>query len=548
MSTDAPDLGAFTTVFRALNTYQPPRAVNDSVTQLDSDESARTPTSSFLLSDYDSEAPVNTTVWAHRNIADYLDETDDNPEPASPTEDGEQPSLGLLGALDFLAAERLKFAAQLPPAGSIAREHSSNATSDDTWIHAVVQPRRKRRRKMNRSNSVQVRRPAAGDGSADATGEVDTTNDEEEGEEDSTDSSDIREPPRYYESTPPSPPVNATRAGREQRKEKEQENRLTMHPSHSTPSLRLTASIPIDPRVLQLRNLAHKLRMLFPKDAASLAAVLSDDQPGSDDFVDPRGPVPHSKDTLVHVFLDHSNILIGFFKYQQRHMRRKPKQMSHAALALILERGRPVTRRVLATSSPLYQPVDVAEHLGYEVHILQRVPDAGDNTDRQYSSSSPDRSQQVQSKRRSAAPPFIRGHSRGVSLGSGNGSVSSTSLKKGTSPVSDSNIPSNANSRTRMREQCVDELLQLKLHQALASTDEVPANATIVLATGDGNVGQFNEEGFLGCVKLALKKGWKVELYSWENGLSKMWKREFGTNKRFEIHMLDRFAVDLLEL
>lgn len=52
--------------------------------------------------------------------------------------------------------------------------------------------------------------------------------------------------------------------------------------------------------------------------------------------------------------------------------------------------------------------------------------------------------------------------------------------------------------RIRYREQGVDELLQLKLHQALAAVDDVPDGATIVLATGDGNVGQFNEDGFLG--------------------------------------------------
>ena len=50
----------------------------------------------------------------------------------------------------------------------------------------------------------------------------------------------------------------------------------------------------------------------------------------------------------------------------------------------------------------------------------------------------------------------------------------------------------------KFREQGVDELLQLKLHQALAATDHVPEGSTIVLATGDGNVGQFNEDGFLG--------------------------------------------------
>ena len=52
--------------------------------------------------------------------------------------------------------------------------------------------------------------------------------------------------------------------------------------------------------------------------------------------------------------------------------------------------------------------------------------------------------------------------------------------------------------RIKYREQGVDELLQLKLHQALAATDDVPDGSTIVLATGDGNMGQFNEEGFLG--------------------------------------------------
>lgn len=230
-------------------------------------------------------------------------------------------------------------------------------------------------------------------------------------------------------------------------------------------------------------------------------------------------------------------------------MHRKAKQMSYAALALILERGRPVTRRVMATSSPLYQPVDPAEQLGYEVHVLQRVPDAGDGTYTSNSNSSgPDNGTQSPVKsRKSQGQSVGRGHTRGGSLGHNTAGPSYT--RNGTSPVSDSNVNgSSTNGRRRFREQGVDELLQLKLHQALASADEVPPNSTIILATGDGNVGQFNEEGFLGCVKLALKKGWRVELYAWEGGLSKMWKREFGTNPRFEIHMLDRFAVDLLEL
>src|SRR5580658_9871083 len=74
-----------------------------------------------------------------------------------------------------------------------------------------------------------------------------------------------------------------------------------------------------------------------------------------------------------------SNILIGFLTYLRRHphhlISTKARWMSHAALTLILERGRAVTRRVLVASSPLYQPVEPATQLGYEVQVYARVPD-----------------------------------------------------------------------------------------------------------------------------------------------------------------------------
>ena len=107
--------------------------------------------------------------------------------------------------------------------------------------------------------------------------------------------------------------------------------------------------------------------------------------------------------------------------------------------------------------------------------------------------------------------------------------------------------------RIRYREQGVDELLQLKLHQAIAATDDVPEGATIVLATGDGNVGQFNEDGFLGPVRTALRRGWKVELYAWEEGLSRAWRKEFGPGSeweqsgRFRIISMEQFAAYLVK-
>lgn len=224
-------------------------------------------------------------------------------------------------------------------------------------------------------------------------------------------------------------------------------------------------------------------------------------------------------------------------------MDRKPKYMSHAALALILERGRPVTRRVLVTSSPLYQPVDSAEQLGYEAHVLRRVPDMGDGPDRQHpSSSSGDQGRNQPSSTHTPSHGYTRSTShRRPYTHAHKSSVASV--------TSESEPSSGANGgRIRYREQGVDELLQLKLHQAIADADQVPQNATIILATGDGNVGQFNEDGFIGCVRTALKKGWKVELYAWEGSLSKAWMREFGGNDRFVIHALDRFVMDLMEL
>ncbi|KAH8103326.1 hypothetical protein BXZ70DRAFT_925049 [Cristinia sonorae] len=565
-SDDAPDLGAFITVFRALNTLHPSRVHGTRYNNGDA-----TPTSSLMSpSEYDSELPGGSTVWSHRPIASYLSSGSPESPPSSsspePTEadstldpslestgfgaaerrDGEddvldatsQPSLGLFGALDFLAAERAKFVAQRDAVGQ--RGHSSN-TSDGTWQHAIS-PRRKRRRKRNRSAGVSKhrrRRPEDSPitpGDADETAEGATASYDDADDSSSSSGGDPSSQQQYYRSNPPTPPLEL------QSHHTANVIQPRIQHSKSTPSLRLPASMPIDARVLQIRNLAHKLRMLFPQDAKALSAILANDHPSPSEMVDPRGPMPRTKDTLIHVFIDHSNILFGFLTYLKRHFRRmdrsKPKQISHAALALILERGRPVTRRVLVTSSPLYQPVDTAEQLGYETSILLRVPDLGDAPDRQQQSSSSG----DQSRSQQHTPHKRRPYSH-----ASKSSTSKSSLANGSPPDSDPNSSSHSG-RIRYREQGVDELLQLKLHQAIADVDRVPSGATIVLATGDGNVGQFNEEGFSGCVRTALKKGWRVELYAWEGSLSKAWGREFGNNERFVIHSLDRFAMDLLEL
>ncbi|KJA22567.1 hypothetical protein HYPSUDRAFT_202129 [Hypholoma sublateritium FD-334 SS-4] len=253
------------------------------------------------------------------------------------------------------------------------------------------------------------------------------------------------------------------------------------------------------------------------------------------------------------------------------------KHLWHAALTLILERGRPVTRRVVVTSSPLYQPMDAIEHLGYELRVFIRVPDFGDGQDRErykdkdkgtLSKSNAGAKSAQTSPASNISPSGLpaslnksrgTGHARHLSgntsteSGSGGGAGSTnTSGSGGVHPYY--GTPNNASqAKVKFREQGVDELLQLKLHQAIAATDHVPEGSTIVLATGDGNVGQFNEDGFLGPVRTALRRGWRVELYAWEDGLSRAWKREFGDGSDwgrrglFRVIGMEQFASGLVE-
>ncbi|KAH9829830.1 uncharacterized protein C8Q71DRAFT_788669 [Rhodofomes roseus] len=585
-SDDAPDLGAFTTVFRALNNLQQrtaPALLNDVNTGTPISPLAFSPTADG------SEAPLHSAPWSHHPVNDYLSySSPDSPRrgrsplrsdsestasdvdrsdllrvEAEVAELIDQPSLGDLDeALGFLAAERARLLAQRKKGLRTTGNTSSTTTTSDSIYRHVIQPRRKRRRKRNRSEGAS--RVRASEHDQDHLTETSTTAGVDDVGDDGGDEAYASSSSVEIASSPSAAIRTATASARVKTVRRQptltqvaREKPRLLH-SKSTPNLIPPVSLPLDARVLHLRNLAHKLRLFFPKDAVALHDVLDPETAfsatGESGFVDTRGPEPGSQDTLIHVFIDHSNILIGFLSYLRRHLhhyaRSRGRYLSHAALALILERGRPITRRVLVASSPLYQPVDSAGLLGYEVRVYARVPDTGDGADRQRHALNHNQSEAQSPGRgrgRRAGASHARSHSHKSSIGGG-----------GTSTESETNGNGNGNgngagasARVRYREQGVDELLQLKLHQAIADIDEVPTGATIVLATGDGNVGQFNEEGFLGCVRTALKKGWRVELYAWEGGLSNAWLREFGDgaySSRFEVHTLDRFAADLLEV
>ncbi len=188
--------------------------------------------------------------------------------------------------------------------------------------------------------------------------------------------------------------------------------------------------------------------------------------------------------------------------------------MWHAALTLILERGRPVTRksflfqdsysnsfrtcdlgRVVVASSPLYQPMEDIERLGYEVSVLARVPDFGDGADRLEKAA---KLEHYFKKDKESGSGFTKPSSSPIKVGKKTHVRGVSDSVFSTSTVGPSSGQQSGPTRVKYREQGVDELLQLKLHQAVAATDNVPVGATIILATGDGNVAQFNEDGYLG--------------------------------------------------
>lgn len=236
-------------------------------------------------------------------------------------------------------------------------------------------------------------------------------------------------------------------------------------------------------------------------------------------------PVPMANHTKtpngIHVFIDYSNIWIGFMELVKRltglhpHERTPHKNMSFDSLVLLLERGRPVAKRTLAGSAPFLPAFETAKAIGYELNILNKVFKAKELTERQ---------------RRYAGK-----EAGGATTSEGSGSETGTLSHPSYAPE-------------KWVEQGVDEILHLKLLETIvdASDDEV---STIVLATGDAAEAEYSA-GFMRMVERALKKGWKVELASWSKGMSYLYrKREFleAWEEKFKVVDLDDFAEYLLD-
>ncbi|KAL8862530.1 MAG: hypothetical protein Q9178_001028 [Gyalolechia marmorata] len=226
----------------------------------------------------------------------------------------------------------------------------------------------------------------------------------------------------------------------------------------------------------------------------------------------------------IHVFVDASNIMIGFHDSLklsrgltlQTRTRRQP--LSFHNLSLILERGRPVSKRVLVGSDN-FAAIQEAKLIGYETNILDRVHKAKELTPRQKKYHSTHHYQQN-----------VSSGANGTSGGSGSETTAAAAVLY---------------AKEKWVEQAVDEILHLKI---LESVVDAKQPSTIVLATGDAAEAEYSQ-GFLRMVERALEKGWKVELVSFRRNTSGMYKRrEFRAKwkSRFEIIELDEFVEELL--
>lgn len=196
----------------------------------------------------------------------------------------------------------------------------------------------------------------------------------------------------------------------------------------------------------------------------------------------------------IHVFVDLSNIIIGFYNCLKAkrgvaaNKRVQAPPFFYEAFATILERSRPCAKRIVAGSKRPRSAYDgymiEAEQCGYEMNILQRVT-----------------GRKITAAERARA----------------------TNLFDATAEDSDDYGPWCP--PMRHREQGVDEILHMKMLQSIV---DAPRPGTMVLATGDAAEAEFSD-GFLSNVERALKQGWNVELIGWYNNISSAWR-----NKAFE--------------
>ncbi|KAF2174126.1 hypothetical protein M409DRAFT_62260 [Zasmidium cellare ATCC 36951] len=287
---------------------------------------------------------------------------------------------------------------------------------------------------------------------------------------------------------------------------------------------------PMSYRTGEDRNLFFLVKLIndFPEDRRYL--------------VNPMNLTTHNDNPAgIHVFVDASNIFIGFndqLKFtrnipRMRHMQQA--DMSFDSLALLMERRRPIAKRALVGSKPYVSAFDKAKAVGYECSILDKVYKARELTDRQIYFKELERRTYGRSTK--VAPP-----SSAVVVSAGS-PASKVVIGNGSGSGSETNTPQYA--KHAWVEQGVDEVLHLKMMESIVDFDEP---STMVLATGDAAQAEYSA-GFLKMAQRALQKGWNVELVTWSKGINGQYKelaRYWG--EKFKIIWLDDYAEELLDM
>ncbi|KAF2721046.1 hypothetical protein K431DRAFT_269639 [Polychaeton citri CBS 116435] len=291
----------------------------------------------------------------------------------------------------------------------------------------------------------------------------------------------------------------------------------------------------IEPKIVRSgedreNTLFFKILNNFPEDRRSM--------------ISPMNLVKHKDNNGIHVFVDAKNIFIGFNEQLKRarnipvswHV--PPVHLSFDAFALLLERHRPVAKRIMAGSKPHVPAYDKAEELSYKTHIFDPVWKARELTERQKHFKAVDAGL---ISRNTPAPP-----------------ASDVATSYGMSPHPSSHRPdcTCADSPEKVApefakpawvEQGVDEILHMEMLLSMVDHEEP---STMVVATGDAARAEYSD-GFMAMVERALKKGWKVELVSWSKNISSLYRRREWTQVwegRFRTIELDDYAEELLDM
>ncbi|KAK8076197.1 hypothetical protein PG994_003469 [Apiospora phragmitis] len=244
----------------------------------------------------------------------------------------------------------------------------------------------------------------------------------------------------------------------------------------------------------------------------------------------------------VHIFVDMSNIFIGFEEkcrekrgiHKNQYFHIDPKDFLFCRLHHILARNRPVSKKSLAGSvanaaeqiSPPAHFLE-AQKLDYKTSMMLRVIKFDNNTN--------NTGFRLSNHRRATG---------GVAVSPSDWTSSGDESGDGSPCL----CP-----RTKLGEQGVDENLHLAMQSSILDAT-FPGNGNapgvMVLATGDAKEAEFSE-GFAYYAQKAMSMGWHVEVVSWKRCLSSIWKRAPFTDQfasQFRIIELDQFYEDMLKL